>query len=286
MKIDRIPVIRALIILAGIAFAARLVWPDDRLTVTVFDVGQGDAILVQCGTRQLLVDGGPDESVMPKLGAAMPFFDRTIETVVLTHPSADEYVGLVGVLRNYRVGRMFTSGFAASGPDYQALLEAERDAHVTPTTVKPGDRIAIGDCGHADVYWPDRTQGGISRNDTGADSIVLRVSRDDATSSHAAVMLMGDANADVERALLAAKVPLAADVLKVGHHGSADASSSDFIDAVHPSFAAISVGVKNKFGQPAPIILRRLEVAGARTLRTDKDGDIKIIVAAGRAYVD
>ncbi len=286
MKRNIVLVLRVLLVLAALGLAVKLVWPDRRLVATVFDVGQGDSILVQCGTRQMLVDGGPDATALARLGTAMPFFDRTIESVVLTHPHADHYVGLIGVFAHYKVLHFYTSGSVADAPEYRALLDAVRLSGARTLVVRPGDRIDIGDCGHADAYWPDLSRANFTFKDPNAESVVLRLSRNDAVSPQAAIMMMGDATAEVERALVAEKIPLQADVLKVGHHGSRTSTTPEFLDAVHPKEAVISVGKKNAFGHPAPATLLRLSASGVKAYRTDQDGSVRVVIAMDRAYVE
>lgn len=264
------------------AFALRSAFPGDRLVLRVFDVGQGDAILVQCGRHQLLVDAGPDAGVLAKLGRAMPLFDRDIDAVVITHPHADHDGGLAPVLRRYRVGRLFTSGYAEPA----ARREVDDDAAAAglePTPLLAGDAIAVGGCGAADVLWPAPGVAAAAKHPHEA-MVVLRVHAPSA-SSRAAVLLMGDADQGVERALMDGGAPLAADVLKVGHHGSRTSSSGPFLDAVRPSSAVVSCGRRNRYGHPHAATLLRLAARGVAVRRTDRDGDVEVRADPDRAYV-
>ncbi|HSD11916.1 MAG TPA: MBL fold metallo-hydrolase, partial [Patescibacteria group bacterium] len=155
MRLEPRNVVRIAASAALLALAARIAFPDPRLSVTVFDVGQGDAILVQCGRRQLLIDGGPDATVLSGLGRAMPFFDRDIDAVVLTHPHADHFIGLVSVLARYRVHRLLVSRMEGEAPEFAAFADAASRAGLAPVRIRAGDRVAIGDCGSADVLWPE-----------------------------------------------------------------------------------------------------------------------------------
>lgn len=286
MKNNYMRAIGALLAVMAVASAYAATRPDPRLTATVLDVGQGDAILVQCGTEQLLVDGGPDDLVLSRLGSVLPFFDRTIEAVVLTHPHADHYMGLIGVFSRYHVGHFYTSGGTSDAAEYRALLSSAKDSGIPVTALHLGDRLAIGSCGHADVLWPDITRTDVITKDANTESVVLRVARDDATSPAAAVLLMGDATAAVEQALLADNANLRADVLKVGHHGSRTSSTPAFLAAVAPHEAVMSLGAKNKFGHPAPVTLLRLHAVGAQAYRTDQDGSVRVVIGADAAFVE
>lgn len=278
MRIDRRLIIAAALCAVAISTAV----PRPGLTVRVIDVGQGDAVLVQCGGRQMLIDGGPDRSVLAGLGRGMPAFDRDIDVVVLTHPHADHYLGLIGVMERYRVQRLLTSGADSDAAEYAAFLRSADAEGVRPEPLRAGDRITLGDCAVADVLWP--AVGASDAADPNEASVILRVRRPDASSHTAAVLLTGDATDDVERGLLASGAVVAADVLKVGHHGSRTSSTGDFLDAVLPNDAIISVG-RNSYGHPAVAAVMRLVKRGVRVFRTDRDGDIVIRIGRDRASV-
>lgn len=260
---------------ALLAFAARLVVADPRLAVTVLGVGQGDAILVQCGRRQVLIDGGPDATVLSGLGRAMPLFDRDIDAVVLTHPHADHFIGLIAVLSRYRVRRLLVSRMEGEAPEFAAFADAASRAGLAPVRVRAGDAIAVGDCGAADVLWPEDDKAAAAK-DPNAASVVLRLHPSAPADPGDAVLLTGDATADAERRILARGADVRADVLKVGHHGSRFSTTPEFLEAVRPRDAVVSVG-KNSYGQPAWATLRRLETAGVRTFRTDRNGDVRFV---------
>lgn len=278
MRVDR----RLIIAVALCIVAASTAVPRPGLTVRVIDVGQGDATLVQCGGRQMLIDGGPDRSVLAGLGRGMPAFDRDIDVVVLTHPHADHYLGLIGVMERYRVRRLLTSGANSDVAEHDLFLRSADAEGVRPEPLRAGDRIMLGGCAVADVLWP--VAGASDADDPNEASVVLRVRRTDATSPTAAVLLTGDATDDVERALLASDAVVVADVLKVGHHGSRTSSTGDFLDAVRPKDAVISVG-RNSYGHPAMAAVMRLAKRGISVHRTDRDGDVIVRIDRDRAYV-
>lgn len=273
---------RVALVTAACATFVAVALPHPGLTVRVIDVGQGDAALVQCGGRQMLIDGGPDRSVLAGLGRGMPAFDRDIDVVVLTHPHADHYLGLIGVMERYRVRRLLSSGANSDVAEYAAFLRAAEAEGARPEPLRAGDRIALGDCAMADVLWP--VAGAADADDPNEASVVLHVRRADATSPSAAVLLTGDATDDVERALLASGVDVAADVLKVGHHGSRSSSTGEFLDAVAPTAAIISVG-RNSYGHPAVAAVMRMEKRGVSVFRTDRDGDVVVRISRDRASV-
>lgn len=246
--------------------------PSRHVTVDVFDVGQGDAVLISAGRTQMLIDGGPDRAILAKLGRRMPMFDRTIEYVVLTHPHADHFVGLSAVFERYDVGHVLHSGAKNDTPEFAEFTAVLRDAGATVTAVTAGDRIVLDESITASVLWP---RPGPSHEDVNEASVVLRLNVVGRTA-----LLMGDAGGPVEEALLASGDVKPVDILKVGHHGSRTATTAEFLAAFAPHDAIISVG-RNRYGHPSPAVLRRLGTAGARTWRTDERGDIRIIFADG-----
>jgi competence protein ComEC len=249
--------------------------PPDAV-IDFLDVGQGDAALVSVGHAQMLIDGGPDATVLAKLGNVMPFTDRTIEAVVLTHPHADHFVGLLSVLERYRVDTVMLGGDVNDTPEYRAFEDAVRRSGAKVARVVAGDNVALGDGAAFDVLWPPRHDDlALDDRDPNSWSVVLRM-----RVGESAALLMGDAPDEIEARLVASGTELSADVLKVGHHGSRHSSSAPFLRAVAAEEAVVSVG-KNNYGHPAWAALKRLESAGSRVWRTDRDGDVRVIFNKG-----
>ncbi len=197
---------------------------------------------------------------------------RRLETMVLTHPHPDHFGGLASTLPLVDVGELWDTGQGedrGAGPVYAGLLAGVRARGIPvlgPRDLCGAPRRAGG--ATIEVLAPCPTFGpDASANDS---SLVLRISY-----GSRAVLLVGDAEHEEERALLAlAPGSLRADFLKVGHHGSRTSSSPDFLAAVRPSVAAISAGVRNRFGHPHPRTLAALEALGIEALRTDRGGAI------------
>jgi competence protein ComEC len=259
--------ILALVFLALIAFVALRGLPDGQLHVWFLDVGQGDAILIQTPDgRQILVDGGPSPSaLLDQLGEVMPFWDRTLDLVVLTHGDADHLSGLIPIFDRYKVATVVdTVGPGDKGAE--SWLAALSAAHIARQPAVRGARIDAG-ATVLTVLSPRDGNSGLASNN---DSLVLRL--DYGASS---ALLTGDAETEAEQEMLEAGLPLRADVLKVGHHGSNASTSANFLAAVQPRLAVISVGADNRFGHPAPELLKRL--SGTEILRTDQCGRIELV---------
>lgn len=241
--------------------------PDGRLHVSFLDVGQGDAIfIVTPHGHQVLIDGGPEpDLLLHELGRRMPFWDHSLDLVVLTHPHADHLTGLIPLPRRYDLEAVIDNGTRASGSLGDAWAQALQAGHgVRLLKASVGMRIQL----EPDVSMTVLSPGLLPTADVENDSVVIRL-----VYGRASFLLTGDIGADAERALLASGQPLTSTVIKVAHHGSASATTPAFLDAVNPQVAVISVGADNRFGHPAPQTLARL--AGRRLLRTDERGTIE-----------
>jgi competence protein ComEC len=264
-------------LVAILALAAVVVWlalrglPDGRLHVYFLDVGQGDAILVQAPDgRQILVDGGPSPTaLLNELGDVLPFWDRSLDLVVLTHPDGDHITGLIPLLDRYRVGQVLDVRQSESAPEAAPWLKVLAALGVSRTLAQRGMRLPVGDLS-VTVLHPGSTQLTGSASDDNNNAVVLRLDY-----GQTSLILTGDAESGAEADMIAAGLPLHADVLKVGHHGSNGASSSAFIAAVAPRLVVIPVGAGNKFGHPHPAVLERLK--GVEVLRTDQNGRIEVV---------
>jgi competence protein ComEC len=259
--------------------------PDGSTRITVLDVGQGDAILVE-GSRggRLLVDGGPDpDRLLIELDDRLPPWDRRIDAVVLTHPHEDHVAGLALLLTRYRIGRVFEPGMRGPGPGYAAWASFLNAPGAPPRArLVTGDRVAVDDLGFH-VLWPDPgrvpnepSDGGRAINDV---SIVLLGEVDGRR-----ILLTGDVEDDVDPILTARGLP-PVDLLKVAHHGSRTASTVAFLGVVRPSVAVVSAGADNPYGHPARTTLEHLRETGAQVLRTDQDGSVEIAFGGGTMTV-
>jgi len=272
------PVRRAALVCVGIAVAlagAAIGEATGRTTrITVLDVGQGDAILLETRTgARLLVDGGPDPNrVLVALDERIPPWDRRLDVVVLTHPHEDHVAGLAGILERYAVGRVYEPGMRGPGPGWAAWSSVLRDGP-PHGILAAGARIRLGEV-LIRVLWPDPgavplepPDGGTAINNV---SVVLL-----GEANGRRFLLAGDIEEGIDPTLLARGLPRV-DLLKVAHHGSRTATTQGFVDAVRPSVAIASAGAGNTYGHPAPATIARLQASGARVLRTDLDGSVSV----------
>ncbi len=260
-----------------LALVAATIWlalpglPDGRLHVYFLDVGQGDAILIRAPDgRQILVDGGPSPTaLLNELGAVLPFWDRSVDLVVLTHPDGDHITGLIPLLDRYRVAQVLDVPQSDAAPEAGPWRARLAQLGTPRVLAQRGMRLPVGGLALT-VLNPGSTLLTGTASDDNNNAIVLRLDY-----GGTAFLLTGDAEREAEEAMIAAGLPLRADVLKIGHHGSAGASSPAFLAAVAPRIAVIQVGAENTFGHPHPDVLARL--AGIESLRTDQRGRIEVI---------
>lgn len=280
-------------ITTGFIVLLLFIWtqPDGKLHIVFCNVGQGDAAYVRFADgRDMLVDGGPDTSVLSCLGRHMPFWDREINLVVNTHPQSDHLKGLISVLDRYKVDSVVRSDLTNPADVYTQFIDAIKTHHVPVHLVTRGERITIG-ATSLSFLWPSDQQIALM-NPKGADGNVLGTSTIDLNDGCLVFALRygtfdalftGDADSHVEAnydRLQVFKDPV--EILKVPHHGSKTGMTKEFVDWVEPAVAVISVG-KNTYGQPAKEAIDMLQSVNSRILRTDQKGDIEVI-SDGKQY--
>lgn len=242
-----------------------------KASIAFLDVGQGDAILIKTPFGQnILIDGGPDSSVIGKLEDELPWWDRTIDLAVLTHPHDDHVAGLIDVFKRYHVKKILYSGVVHDSPAYLEWLKLVRDQSVPLAIIDRPQKIIFGSDCFFDILYPRSSFLGLSVPNLNNSSLVAKF-----VCANDSVLFTGDAESEVEAELIEGGVDLHARILKTGHHGSDTSSSEKFIKAVSAEKAVISVGADNKFGHPSLRTLKRLERSDAEILRTDLSGTIR-----------
>jgi len=266
-----------------LALASVLVWmlilgsPSDRLSVTFLDVGQGDAILIRSPAgHNILVDGGPNgEAITAALGRHLPFWDRHLHLVVLTHADQDHLAGLVTVLERYDVDQVLAPALADDSATVRAWQEAIAERDIPQREAFAGQWIDLGGGARLSVVYPPPEPLPAAEDDS---SLVLKVSQ-----GEAAFLLTGDIGAESEASLVSNHADLRAPVLKVTHHGSRTSTSTAFLAAVEPLTAVISVGEGNSYDLPAPETIARL--APRPVFRTDLNGDVEISTDGHKLWI-
>ncbi|MEM9773480.1 MAG: DNA internalization-related competence protein ComEC/Rec2 [Chloroflexota bacterium] len=247
--------------------------PDGLLHITYFDVGQGDATLIQTPTgRQILVDGGYYPTQMNRhLGQSMPLGDRHIDVLIATHPDADHVTGLPELFDRYTFSQLLVAYPKADGEGPYAELLARAEAAGTELLVPQiGEVLTIDDGVFLEIIHPGSVLSEESRNDN---SLSFRLVYGDTRA-----LFTGDAEEVAERQMMQnGKNQLNAQIYKAGHHGARNASSPGFLEVVQPELVIVSAGENNRFGHPHPEVLHRASEQGAIVLRTDEVGTIEVI---------
>lgn len=241
------------------------------LEVSFLDVGQGDATLINyLGDYQVLIDGGPNgKRLLNELSKKISPMDRKIEIVILTHPDKDHYEGLIDLLEKYEVGLFVTNGSEDDAESYAQLKKTLEQKNVKTGAVLEGSDLQIGKYFNIKFFNPDRALENV--NEKNGQSVVARLDFGDNS-----FLFTGDAEFETENDMLGDGEDVEADFLKVGHHGSKNATGADFLKKVSPKHSIISVG-QNSYGHPTEETLGRLKEAGSEILRTDERGAINII---------
>jgi competence protein ComEC len=246
---------------------------DQTLRVVFLNVGQGDAILISSGSDQILIDGGKDgKLLLEELGKYVPFWDRSIETVIETHPDADHIGGLIDLFETYKVENVLKTHMPADSQTYRKLEEEIVANGSKIIEAEKGDVIKFPNGAEADILYPFNSILGTTEKNTNVESVTMKL-----TFGKNTFLFAGDLPSEKEKELIASGVDLQADFLKISHHGSKYSSSDEFLEAVKPKDAIISVGRNNNYGHPNQEALQRLLSHGINIFRTDQGGDIEYI---------
>lgn len=251
--------------------------PPPATKVAFLDIGQGDSILLQAGTAQVLIDGGPGREVLTRLAEELPYFDRTIDVVIATHPDKDHLEGLLHVLEKYQVQLVILPPVPHTSALQEEWLRRLRDS-VTAKNIAyrfavAGQVLEQGDL-RVTVLHPQPATSLLTSTTNNA-SVITRVDLGDLS-----LLLSGDAEAAIEKEVVArhAGSELDVQVLKAGHHGSKTSTGAELLAATTPRIVVVSAGKNNQFGHPHPTVLERITAAGAQVLRTDQVGTIRFIL--------
>lgn len=242
--------------------------PQTNITkVHFFDIGQGDSIFVETAHgKQMLIDGGKNSQVLMELSDVMPLDDKTIDVVIATHPDADHIGGLTPVLSRYDVGLFLTSDVDTDSEILKDLKKVLLENKVSSYFVRGGMNIMLDTDVEFEIMFPDRE----TKNwETNTASVVGKLN-----IGETSVMLTGDSPASIEKYLVDSNLDIDVDILKLGHHGSKTSSSIEFIKATSPKLVIISAGKDNRYGHPAPEVMKIIRNLGIQEMSTISSGTI------------
>jgi competence protein ComEC len=241
------------------------------LEVAFLNIGQGDAILITSPVgNQLLIDGGPDGSVLRELSKVMKLFDRKIDVMLASHPDRDHINGLPDVLERYEVKHFIHSGVTSTSQIDDALMEDIVKENAKIHLARRGMQVDLGGGVVGEILFPDRNPEGMDTNDA---SVILRL-----VYGSNCFLFTGDSSTKIEQYLVEMyDNKIQCDVLKVGHHGSRTSTGAEFLHFVKPSIGVISAGKGNSYGHPHAEVIKNLQDASTTVFSTIEMGIITIL---------
>lgn len=250
-----------------------------QVNIHFLDIGQGDATLIDFPNgEQMLIDCAKTNIVLEALGRAMPFYDRTIETLVITHPDLDHYGGCIDVMKRFNIQTIVYTGAEKDNQFFTAFIDHIENEKKDGVRYVEIEQEQVWNIASTTIHFlfPDKPTDQIKFESNNTSIVVLLE-----YNKHTA-LLTADAEKELE-AYLVEKYGsiLDVDILKVGHHGSDTSSIQEFLGAVTPKHAIISCGLDNEYGHPTPQVMKRLEKTGALIWRTDIQGDIMATINDG-----
>lgn len=254
---------------------------QEKMTVTVLDVGQADAILLQTEGKNILVDSGLSDSADKLVAELKKIGVKKVDVLIATHPHADHIGGMNAVLKNFEVGKIYDSGQVTTSKMYQKYLKTVKEKKIPFALLRASDRIEFGSDGAVlEVLGPQEPLLKDTRSDLNANSIVMRL-----VYKHFTMMLAADATSETEARILQAfaKDKVRSQILKVAHHTSKYSNTAAWLEAVNPEVASASYSKENEYGFPHQVTLKRLSKVGAKYYNTADNGNVKIITD-GESY--
>lgn len=244
-----------------------------KLRVSFLDIGQGDSILVQTPSgHDMLIDGGPSDSILEKLDQEMDFFDHHIDVVMSTHPDADHITGLIPVLEKYDVDQIVVSPVKGHTGIFEILQKSIDDEHADIHVGKKGDEIIFGDGVVVHILYPQANYHGDAKDTNNASVSVV------VTYGDESVLLTGDLPSTHEGELISDVLPHGVTVYKAGHHGSKYSSGDQLLSYIRPEYAVISAGKNNRYGHPSIEAVGRLQTYTKEILSTIDHGTISFLL--------
>jgi len=271
------------VFLGGIFFYQKAIFFDGKLHVVFCNVGEGDGIFIRTPTaKNILIDGGPNDLILTCLSKHMPFWDRKIDIIFLSHPHADHLTGLISVLNRYQVMHYVTEKV-----ENQTILEkAEKkllaDKKLTANYFSEGDKITVSGKTQFKTLWPSKEMIDLRLKSTKNDNLDLNGFALGQLLVYKNFKVLFTSDLEIPAIDRIAEKAGRVTVLKVSHHGSKNGLDKTVLNFTAPKLAVISVG-KNSYGHPTSLVLNLLKNAGIKTLRTDQMGDIEII-SDGEVY--
>ena len=247
---------------------------QEKMVVTVLDVGQADALLLQTEGKNVLIDSGLSDNADKLVAELKKLGVKKLDILIATHPHADHIGGMNAVLKSFEIGKIYDSGQLTTSKMYQKYLKTVKDKKIPFALLRASDRIEIGSGGAVlEVLGPQEPLLQDTRSDLNANSIVMRLVYKKFT-----MMLAADATSETEKRILQSfdKDKIRSQVLKVAHHTSKYSNTDAWLEAVKPEAAIASYSKENEYGFPHQATLKRLSKVGAKYYNTADNGNVKV----------
>ncbi|MGB9763075.1 MAG: ComEC/Rec2 family competence protein [Minisyncoccia bacterium] len=243
--------------------------------VAFLNIGQGDSELIRTKAGNVLIDSGPDNQILFEISKILPFYDKTIDLVIISHPNTDHFNGLFSLLEHYKIRAVLLNDLNYPASRYQKLIKTLRDKNVLLLRGKIGTKISWFNNYFLIIYPNENFLKNLNVNERSL-VVLLKLNQ-------RKFLFTGDIDAKIEKQIIQIfKEKI--DILKVAHHGSKTASSLEFLESIKPEIAVIEVG-ENKFNEPHETVLERLNNLKIKIFRTDLNGTIKFIFKNGRLFI-
>lgn len=241
--------------------------PSNKLIVHYIDVGQGDCILVQVNNKNLLIDSGPSSNREDLLSYFKKLNINKLDYLIATHPHEDHIGNMDTIIKRFKINNFYAPKITNTSLSFENMINALIDKCLKIKILKSGtNNINLGLNTKVEIFSPKEDIISDNFNDY---SSVIKIS-----FYNTSFLFTGDAENFTENYLISNNYNLKSDVIKIGHHGSSTSSSLNFLKAVNPSIAIISVGKNNKYDHPSAQTLTYLKDMNIDTYRTDLNGTI------------
>lgn len=270
MKKTGLIILLLLLINASLIFFLIIYRINNHLKIVACDVGQGDSFLITYSNFQVLIDGGPDESLLSCISNNIPYWENTIDIVILTHPQADHYSGLINVFQRFRVNYFIKNKDVSSSQKYQLLEKIVGGKGVKMLEGKNGLSIRYGLI-YLDILYPNGI-GGNFRSDPNNNSIVFKLNYKKFDALFTGDMDFLEYDND-----LSFLKEIKLDYLKVSHHGSKNGIREFLFEYISPTISVISVGKNNRYGHPDDSVIEMLRSYNTIIKRTDIDSTVILV---------
>lgn len=252
---------------------------EKNLEVNFLDAGQADAILITTPQQHKIIIDFGSEKALPELDKKIPWWNKKIDLIIITHPHDDHILGMIALLNKYEIKQIMYTGVLHYSPAYLDLLKLIEDKNIDLIIPQENQVIGLGNNCSISILFPIKSFYNKEVSNINNSSIVSKL-----TCQNSTWLFMGDAEVEVEDELLHKKINIKSDVLKAGHHGSITSSQQKFLEEVDPQIAVIMVGQDNKFNHPSLRTIKKMEKLNIQVFRTDLDQTVTIISDGQKIY--